>query len=117
MFYARDEETGTLCEIWPDECVTFCGSCGKEMTVDIAELILSGSDLIGTTLFCSKECTAKRLESPQDKGCDGCREEVLQAVEAMLADEVAQFLAERCCDEACRRDVIKQRMRCENGKL
>lgn len=45
-------------DLYEDEIFTSCGTCGKEMEVEpeeIAEIIKSDSDFVGTTYYC-KDC-------------------------------------------------------------
>jgi len=54
-----------LAELYDDEIVTFCPTCGKEYQLDpeeIANIIKSGADFSGTSYYC-RGCYIKPLKA------------------------------------------------------
>lgn len=62
MFYIKEEfgDNNVIeVEITGENAYTRCALCGKEISVDLMELILDGCDIYSTSLFCGDRCFKK----------------------------------------------------------
>ncbi|CUH96376.1 hypothetical protein P22_2466 [Propionispora sp. 2/2-37] len=65
MFYIKtqiNDAVDLTAEIHDDNVFTRCPECGRELAIDLVELLQGGeSDLYGTAVYCA-ECSRKRCE-------------------------------------------------------
>ena len=63
MFYVKSN--GKKIKILEDNVYAYCPRCGKEHRVDLQEILSTGGDLYGTSVYC-QACAALKGEGYHD---------------------------------------------------